>query len=48
LAAARLILGKVDVDVQRAEEANGVGGRVRKETVTETGDKKRDSHGGLN
>ncbi len=46
LAATRLILGKLDVDVQRAEQANRVGRRVREKTVAETGDEERDSHGG--
>jgi hypothetical protein len=38
LAAAHLIAREVDLDVQRAEEANGVCSRVREKAVTEAGD----------
>jgi hypothetical protein len=47
LAAARLIPREIHFYVQGAEEANGVDRCVSEKTVTETGDEKRDSHGGL-
>ena len=44
LATTALTLGKVNLDVQRMEEANGVSRCVGKEAITKTGDEKRDSH----